>query len=130
MNSIRISSDIIPIGELKKRLSQCLKSIRSTGHPLIITQNGRPAGVLISPAEYDELVQKKAFIESVSRGLSDIDSDNVYSTKELKEELLGEEFTFLGRSRKNVLFNRDEFVINDCDKISADDVIKMYSKEK
>ena len=87
MNNLNISTDIIPIGELKKKLSQYLTNVHTTGHPLVITQNGKPAGVLISPAEYDELVYKKLFLESVNRGLSDIKSGNVYSTTELQEEL-------------------------------------------
>lgn len=87
MNNLNVSNDIIPIGEFKISLSKCLKNVQNTGHPLIITQNGRPAGVLISPSEYDELVHKKLFLNSVNRGLSDIESGNVYSTKELKEQL-------------------------------------------
>jgi prevent-host-death family protein len=87
MSSINISTDIIPIGELKKKLSQYLTNVHTTGHPLVITQNGKPAGVLISPAEYDDLVYKKSFIESVRRGLSDVESGKVYSTPELKKEL-------------------------------------------
>ena len=87
MNNLNVSSDIIPIGEFKISLSKWLKNVQNTGHPLVITQNGRPAGVLISPSEYDELVHKKLFLNSVNRGLSDIESGNVYSTKELKEEL-------------------------------------------
>ena len=87
MNNFNVSNDIIPIGEFKISMSKWLKNVQNTGHPLVITQNGRPAGVLISPSEYDELVHKKLFLNSVSRGLSDIESGNVYSTKELKEEL-------------------------------------------
>jgi prevent-host-death family protein len=87
MSSINVSTDIIPIGELKKKLSQYLTNVHTTGHPLVITQNGKPAGVLISPAEYDDLVYKKSFIESVRRGLSDVESGKVYSTQELKKEL-------------------------------------------
>ena len=87
MNKLNVSTDIIPIGELKKKLSQYITNIHATGHPLVITQNGKPAGVLISPAEYDELVYKKLFIESVNRGLSNVESGNVYSTTEIREEL-------------------------------------------
>lgn len=87
MNTINVSTDIIPIGELKKKLSQYLTNVHTTGHPLVITQNGKPAGVLISPAQYDELVYKKLFIESVKRGLSDVKAGKVYSTAEVKEEL-------------------------------------------
>jgi prevent-host-death family protein len=87
MSKLNVSNDIIPIGEFKISLSKWLKNVQNTGHPLVITQNGRPAGVLISPSEYDELVHNKLFLNSVNRGLSDIESGNVYSTKELKEEL-------------------------------------------
>ena len=87
MNNLNISTDIIPIGEVKKRFSRYLNNVNTTGHPLVITQNGKPAGVLISPVAYDELVYKNLFIESVNRGLSDIESGNVYSAAELKEEL-------------------------------------------
>ncbi len=87
MNNLNVSTDIIPIGEFKISLSKWLKNVQNTGHPLVITQNGRPAGVLISPSEYDDLVHKKLFLDSVNRGLSDIESGNVYSTKELKQEL-------------------------------------------
>jgi len=87
MKNINISKDIIPIGEFKKSLSKWLKNVQNTGHPLIITQNGRPAGVLLSPSEYDELIHKKFFIDSVNRGLSDAESGNVYTTNKLSEEL-------------------------------------------
>lgn len=87
MNKFNVSNDIIPIGEFKISMSRWLKNVQNTGHPLVITQNGRPAGVLISPSEYDELVHKKLFLDSVNRGLSDIESGNIYDTKKLKEEL-------------------------------------------
>ncbi len=87
MNNLNVSNDIIPIGQFKISISKWLKNIQNTGHPLVITKNGRPAGVLISPSEYDELVYKKSFLDSINRGLSDIESGNVYNTKELKKEL-------------------------------------------
>ena len=87
MKQFNISKDIVPISEFKSSLSKWLKNIQNTGHPLVITQNGRPAGVLLSPSEYDELVYKRDFLDSVKRGISDAESGNVYSTKELKKEL-------------------------------------------
>jgi len=87
MHKFNVSNDIIPIGEFKSSISKWLTSVRSTGHPLVITQNGRPAGVLLSPAEYDELIYKKMFIESVNKGLADVESGDIYSTEELRQEL-------------------------------------------
>lgn len=71
MKSISIANDIIPVGQFKSGLAKYLKEIQLNGNLLIITQNGKPAGVLISPSEFDELRQTKLFIDSISRGLSD-----------------------------------------------------------
>ncbi|MBN2089240.1 type II toxin-antitoxin system Phd/YefM family antitoxin [candidate division KSB1 bacterium] len=87
MKTLSISNDIIPLGEFKTNVSRFLKNIQTTGQPLVITQNGKPAGVLLSPLEYDELVYQKAFLDSVTRGIADADAGNVYTTEELKDEL-------------------------------------------
>ena len=87
MKQISVSNDIVPVGEFKTNISKWLKIIRERGHPLVITQNGKPAGVLLSPSEYDELVYKKLFVESVDRGLADADAGRVRTTKEVREEL-------------------------------------------
>lgn len=87
MKNISVSSDIIPVGQFKSDLAKYLKEIREKNNSLIITQNGKPAGVLISPAEFDELRRTKLFIESISRGLTDSDNGEVLSTSQLKNEL-------------------------------------------
>jgi antitoxin YefM len=58
-----------PLGEFKTGISACLQKGSGNRYPLIITQNGRPAGVLLSADEYDNLVYRKQFIESVEQGL-------------------------------------------------------------
>ena len=87
MKTISITNDIIPIAEFKTGISKWFKCLQKSGHPLIITQNGKPAGVLISPSEFDELRQTKLFIDSISRGLSDSDQGVVLSTSQIRNEL-------------------------------------------
>jgi len=87
MKNISVSSDIIPVGQFKSDLARYLKEIREKNNSLIITQNGKPAGVLISPSEFDELRQTKLFIDSISRGLSDSDQGVVLSTSQIRNEL-------------------------------------------
>jgi antitoxin YefM len=87
MKDFLISSDIIPVGKFKSSLAKYLKEIQSKRNTLIITQNGKPAGVLISPSEYDEMRQTKLFIESISRGLSDSEKGETFSTDQIKSEL-------------------------------------------
>ena len=87
MKNINISSDIVPVGEFKSRLAYFLKEIQEKGNTLVITQNGKPAGVLLSPVEFDGLRQSKQFIESVARGLSDSEKGEVFSTAQVKAVL-------------------------------------------
>jgi antitoxin YefM len=87
MKQINIANDIIPVAKFKVQVSKYLKNIKSTGRPMVITQNGKPAGVLLSPDDYDELVYQKSLIESINRGLSDVNSGNIFTTQELKAEL-------------------------------------------
>jgi antitoxin YefM len=87
MKDILITSDIIPFGQFKSGLAKYLKEIQNKRNTLIISQNGKPAGVLISPSEFDELRQTRLFIDSISRGLSDSEKGEVFSTSQLKSEL-------------------------------------------
>ncbi len=87
MKNILVANDIIPVGQFKSGLAKYLKEIQNKRNSLIITQNGKPAGVLISPSEFDDLRQTKLFIDTISRGLSDSERGEVLSTSQLRSEL-------------------------------------------
>ena len=87
MKNILVANDIIPVGQFKSGLAKYLREIQNKRNSLIITQNGKPAGVLISPSEFDDLRQTKLFIDSISRGLSNSEKGEVLSTSQLRSEL-------------------------------------------
>ncbi len=87
MKTISIKNDIVPIAEFKTSLSKWFKSLHGAGRPVIITQNGKPAGVLLSPEDYDELVYRNAFLDSVGKGMQDAESGRTSTTKELRAAL-------------------------------------------
>ncbi len=87
MKAINISQDIIPVGEFKTGISKWLRSIKDKEHPIVITQNGKPAGVLITPEEYDKLVYKQKFTDSIYRGIQDIKSGEIFSTSDLRKKI-------------------------------------------
>jgi prevent-host-death family protein len=87
VKNISISNDIIPVGEFKSKLAFYLNEIQEKGNALVITQNGKPAGVLLSPGEFDMLQDTKRFVESVARGLSDSETGDVYTTAQVKAQL-------------------------------------------
>lgn len=88
MKDILLSEDVVSIAEFKAKAVHWLERIKTTGHPIMITQNGKPAGVLVSPLDYDRTLEKEKFIESIMRGLSDAEEERTFSTQQLKKRLL------------------------------------------
>ncbi|MCP5109996.1 MAG: type II toxin-antitoxin system Phd/YefM family antitoxin, partial [bacterium] len=73
--------------EFKAQASRLLARLARDQQTLVITQNGRPAGVLLAPAEYDRLREQQRFLESVAAGIADADAGRVMTTAELQSRL-------------------------------------------
>ncbi len=87
MAAIRIAEDIVPIGDFKSHAARWLTHARTTGQPVIITQNGHAAGVLLSPAEFDRMQDRERFLASVAAGLADADAGRTVSLDEVEARL-------------------------------------------
>jgi prevent-host-death family protein len=84
---LRIAEDILPLGEFKTHAAQYLRQLRETGRALVITQNGKPAAVLITPEEFDHLREHHRFLAALREGLADADAGRVISDAELERDL-------------------------------------------
>ncbi len=65
MKQIKFSEDVVPLGEFKTHASRILRHLNETGRPVLITQNGKPAGVLITATEFDRLNHLDMHAETV-----------------------------------------------------------------
>ena len=90
MKHLQVSEDIVPIGQFKAHASKLIRGLRGSKRPLVITQNGKPAAVVVTPEEFDRLVERRRFVEAVGDGLRDADSGRVVSDAELARELVTE----------------------------------------
>jgi replication factor A1 len=75
----------------------------------------------ISAIGFNELVNKLFDIETQK-----LKDPQVFLQK--KQELLAKEYFFSGRARKNMLFNRDEFVLNDIEEAVPEKIIEQFEK--
>lgn len=83
MVNMRISEDIVTVSEFKAQASDWMRRIGERRHPLVITQNGKPAGVLLSPAAFDELFEHQQFLKAVQEGLEDEKAGRIHTTEEV-----------------------------------------------
>lgn len=88
MNPIQVSQDIVPLGDFKSQASRILRRLREKDRPIIITQYGKPAAVLLTPQEFDRLTERQRFVEAVQEGLQDSAAGRVIDDVELRLDLL------------------------------------------
>jgi prevent-host-death family protein len=94
------SDEIQPLSEVRPHLTQHLRRVRETHRPLFITCNGRTAGVLLSPQDYDELVEKAERAEisaSIRRSLDDVKAGHVQDARQAMREIAAEKGLKLDR---------------------------------
>ncbi len=83
MKPFQVSSDILAIGDFKARASQVFRQLRDSQRPIVITQNGKPAAVLVTPEAYDRFAAQQHFIKAVSQGLEDVAEGRVIEDDDL-----------------------------------------------
>jgi prevent-host-death family protein len=87
MKPLQISEDIVPIAEFKAHVSEVVRGLRERGRPLVITQNGKPAAVLLSPEEFDALIDQARVVAAVQQGLAEAEAGQLISDEQLGREL-------------------------------------------
>jgi prevent-host-death family protein len=87
MRALRISEDIVPVSDFKAQATDWLRRVANSGHPVVITQNGKAAGVLLSPAEFDRLTEQARFVAAVREGIADADAGRVHSHASVVAEM-------------------------------------------
>ena len=87
MKPINAESGIIPLNEFKSRAGRWFERVREDDAPLVVTQNGRPAGVVISPAAYDEWMRRTRLLDELVAAEVDMDAGNSYSSEQVMAEL-------------------------------------------
>lgn len=87
MRPLQLATDVVSIGELKVQAARILQRVNKDRCPIVITQHGKPAGVLVSPEDFDRLAQHARFMQSVQSGLEDSEAGRVVDEQELDAEL-------------------------------------------
>ena len=85
--ALRISEDFVPVSEFKAHATEWFRRAATTGAPVVVTQNGRPAGVLLSPEAFDEIAERVRFISAIEEGIADSDAGRAQSHAEVARRL-------------------------------------------
>jgi prevent-host-death family protein len=87
------TKNIIPISELQRQAGQIVDGLSENDDPVIITQHGRAAAVMITPERYDQiqedlrLLDDLELMQMLKEGEKSINKRDTISMKEVKKRL-------------------------------------------
>ena len=88
MQKLRIDQDIKPLSEVRKGMATYIKQIHETKRPLIITQRGRSAAVLIDVQEFEAMQEKIELLSDIHSSLRQLEKGEGISHKDAENMLL------------------------------------------
>jgi len=84
-----ISKDIHSLSDFKRNTSVFLDQMRGSGHPLVLTINGKAELVVQDAAAYQKLldrVDELEALEGIQRGLEDVEAGRVTSLRQFEKD--------------------------------------------
>ena len=84
-----ISKDIHSLSDFKRNTSEFLDQMRGSGHPVVLTINGKAEIVVQDAASYQKLLDRMdqlEALEGIKRGLADVEAGRVTPLRKFEKE--------------------------------------------
>ncbi len=85
---INFLDDIQPVSDFRANTADTIRRVRENGRPIILTQNGRSAAVLLDVGAYQALVEENELLRDLHAGLDDVRAGHLTSHSDARSELL------------------------------------------
>lgn len=84
---ISISKGIEPLSEFRKRSADFVKRLKKEKQPIILTQHGKSAAVLMDVAEYERFSRKMEMLEDLLEAKQQVEQGKTYTMAEARERI-------------------------------------------
>ena len=85
---IEIDQDIQPLSEFRKHAADFIDRIKKQKRPVILTQHGKSAAVLVDVSEYQRMIDKIDLMEELIEAERQIARGEVVSHDEAKKRII------------------------------------------
>lgn len=72
MRRVSLEADIHPLSDLRSNFSRYVNQVHDTKRPIVVTQHGRSAAVLLDVSEYERMVEQLELIDDLRRASEQI----------------------------------------------------------
>jgi antitoxin YefM len=88
MRNLKIDQDIKPLSEVRAGIANCIRQVRDTKRPVIITQHGKGVAVLMDAVEYETMEERLELLTDVHTSLSQLAGGQGIDHTEAKNKVL------------------------------------------
>jgi len=78
--------EIMPVTDLRKDAAGALKRVRASKQPIVITQRGRAAAIMLSVEAYERGEHERQLLRLLARGEKEIAAGQGYDLNEVLDE--------------------------------------------
>lgn len=78
---------IVPVSDLRQDSATVLKQLRESDDPIVITQRGRAAAVMVSVDAYERRERERELLRMLARGEKDIRDGDVFDLDDVFAEI-------------------------------------------
>ena len=82
-----LANDIRSLSDFKRNTVEMLDRLRKTGHPLVLTINGKAEVVVQDAGAYQTLLDRVEAIEGIQRGLADVKAGRTKPARQVFDRL-------------------------------------------
>lgn len=80
--------DVRPLTEFRANVAAVIQHLQDTGRPVILTQHGKSAAVLLDPATYEALVEELELLRDVQEAERQVATGQVTAHGSAQKQLL------------------------------------------
>lgn len=84
---VKLNSDIKPVSEFRANAAELIEHVRNSRRPLVLTQRGHSAAVLLDVGEYERMLDEIELLSDVRTAIQQIESGQGLSNRAAKAEL-------------------------------------------
>lgn len=88
MQRLRIDQDIRSMSEFRTGIASFLKQVHDTKRPLVITQHGKGAAVLLDVGEYEDMQEKLELLKDIQISVNQIEDGEGISHDNAQQMIL------------------------------------------
>jgi antitoxin YefM len=84
----RLTDDVRPLSEFRANVAAFVQRVRRTGRPMVLTQHGRSAAVLLDVEAYEELLERVEVLQDVERAERQLAKGQAVSAAKANRQVL------------------------------------------